>query len=292
MFTAYAVDLSWLLYRSYYSFSHLSAEINGFTKPTGHIFGVLSSIESILKRDPKAYVYLCEDGRAPGKALNPHYKEGRQSLDYNIKQDTELIESLAVLHPQVFVAYNNEAEADHLMYSLARKFSPKNHTVIFSGDDDLLQTLGENVTILRSQNKGKDEFITLDDYMDPSSRLYSKYHGVIPQYLPTYRALVGDHSDNLPGIPRIPRDLVLELCSTIHLDDPVAPQYIPCSKRSHVKYTQQVCDEWSRLHTNYLIMKLNTVPIHQRTFTRDVSKLETYKLSKWTTFLRESGVQV
>lgn len=291
----YAMDLCWHMYRSYHTFGHFSATVNGIEKPTGHIFGVLSTIQSILTKEPDACIYLCEDGRPIGKTLNPEYKAGRQPLAYNIMQDRDLIERLACLDARVVVAYNENAEADQVMFTIAKRLARHGHYVtIFSGDDDLLQALGSTlIDITRgTDKKGGEIWIKQGDYLNPNGNLYSKYRGCPLECLPAYRALVGDHSDNLRGIERLPRDLAIILATNIDLSKETVDEeglqnvLLKCN-RSGIKYVDAVRSDWARLHINYVIMKLTECPLFRKEVNTSTAHedIEALRLRKWGGFI-------
>lgn len=291
---AYVIDLSWSMYRSYHSFGHFSANVNGMEKPTGHIFGTLSTIEAILKKEPRAFIFLCEDGKPVGKELNPNYKAGRQSLSYNIMQDRDLIEKIALLHPQVAIAYNETAEADQVMYSAARVMAGQGHRVtIFSGDDDMLQALTEDIDICRGTDRQKGEvWITKEDFGTPGNYYHDKYNGCPIDHLPKYRALVGDHSDNLRGIDRIPRDLAIRVAKCIGFRDEAEDRTSlaivqAVVSQSQKKYITQIMEEYKRIALNYRIMKLTDCKVYQKSwqFNDGLERMRELKLSKWEKFL-------
>jgi len=293
----YLFDLAWHMYRSYHSFGFMSANVNGMEKPTGHIFGVLSSISAVLRKEPTAKIVLCEDGIAPGKGLSLSYKQGRKKLQYNIMQDRDLIESLAVLHPQVMVAYNENAEADQVMYTMAKRYESQGYkVVVYSGDNDLLQALSENVSIYRGVSKEGENWITLDKYLN-SDKMRKKFGCCPVELLATYRAIIGDSSDNLKGIERIPRELVLQLVPVIDLstEQPVQKNYeemYNMVKISHRKYVEEIEKQWYKIHTNYLIMRLTECKVLKKSIEPAPQVVKELKLNSWATFLEGSDVYI
>lgn len=288
-------DLSWHMYRSYYTFGFMSSSLDsGVVKPTGHIFGVLSSIQEWLTKYPDDKVILCEDGRPKGKDIIPSYKEGRAVLDYPIMLDRDLVEQIALLSPNVFVAYNETEEADHVMCTLADKYKSLRDVVIFSGDNDLLQSLDDTVSIYRGHSKDGDKWITYDSYFqDPN--LVKKFHGVEPFKLPVYRAIVGDSSDNLRGYDRFPRDLASCIASnwdyalSIEKNIDSINQTLVDVKKSWSKYLFMMCDDIDVFYNNFKVMRLYQVPLSRRylvSSTDSLSKAAELRLSKWLTFVR------
>lgn len=280
------IDLSWTMYRSYHSLGHLTSTINGVTKPTGHIYGALADVERALKRGAK--VILCLDGRPKGKSLNPQYKAGRAKPEYNILQDRDVAVQAALQHPNVRAAYNENMEADEIIASLARLYESKGHQVeILSGDDDLLQTLTDNISIVRGPEE-KDH-ITLVSYAK-DDKFERKYHHTPPHQLPKYRALVGDKSDNLRGIDRIPRDLVVRLVPVIDYKNTqalISSVQNLVVKESHRKYIDQIIEEAQRLCINHEIMNLNKPHPEIMNYKPVEKDLTEYRLTRWANFLKE-----
>lgn len=279
------IDLSWTMYRSYHSLGHLTVTINGVTRPTGHIYGALTDVERALKRGAK--VVICLDGKPSGKSLNPQYKAGRARPDYNILQDKDVVIQAALQHPWVRAAHNENLEADEVIAALARMYESRGDIVeILSGDDDLLQTLTPNISIRRGTEE--KDVITLERYLT-DEKLEKKYHKTQPRNLPKYRALVGDKSDNLRGIERIPRDLAIRL---VQVMDYSSPETIRRSvqgllvKESHRKYIDMIQQEAERLHINYRIMNLNK-PYKVEKYVPKQTDITKYKLTRWKKFLEE-----
>ena len=221
-------------------------------------------------------------------------------MAYNIMQDRDLIYCLAMLHPKVRVAYHPDQEADQVMYTIAKKAERKGDSVvIYSGDDDMLQTLSPAVSIYRGKDKGVKKVITYESYLE-DPRMIDKYKKVPVEKLPEYRSLVGDSSDNLKVLHRFPKELAVYFAMHLNFEAEdfmreVLDVYKECdvkktSYQDHVGalvfYAKQIID-------NYKIMKLVEAPVFNKTFPEDGRALETMedlKLNKWRTFIKEEGI--
>lgn len=263
----YLMDLSWHLYRSYYSFGNFTAKLStGFNKPTGHIYGVLRTLMQIKQSNPNAVVIFCVDGYPKDriellKQLNAGYKEGRSSLEYNIYQDVDILLDFCRCTPNTYSAYNPYKESDDLMYSLSKHLEDDNTVYVFSGDNDLLQAITENTSVVRQLVENKPVLIN-EQYLKDNDRMHTLFRGCPPKHLPIYRALVGDKSDGITGIPRLPKVLASHLA--IKCDGDITKLQDPMSliedfklTKSHIKYLDLIKKEYNRILINYKVMKLS-----------------------------------
>lgn len=198
--TVILIDNLWHLYRSTYAFSEF---VGPDGQPTGHFFGLCRLIRTINDNYPGYLIIICEDGiPVRRKETDNNYKSNRESsisfykdydFEYRLMQDI----------PNVFFAYNEVEESDDIMFSISRIKDYNNKFIIFSGDNDLLQSIDETTVVSRSIQAGRIE--TIDQ---TSSYYIDKFKDIPPSHLPYYRAIVGDTSDVLPSIsPRFPRDV-------------------------------------------------------------------------------------
>lgn len=194
MKTLYVVDGSNLIYRGYYSSHSYSRK-----DKDGNCINGLYGFFSLLLKDVKLVkqyfnsnidyfcvlfdIYPATNRRNiyPQYKLNRKDNPDRHNIKRQMKIAKKLLESLGI-----DVLYNtNGNEADDLIASLALNFKGK--VVISTTDKDLCQVVRKNISILR-----KDEFIT-------NKNFYSIY-GIKPNQFKDYLCLMGDNSDNIPGI--------------------------------------------------------------------------------------------
>ena len=194
MKTLYVVDGSNLIYRGYYSSHSYSRK-----DKDGNCINGLYGFFSLLLKDVKLVkqyfnsnidyfcvlfdIYPATNRRNiyPQYKLNRKDNPDRHNIKRQMKIAKKLLESLGI-----DVLYNtNGNEADDLIASLALNFKGK--VVISTTDKDLCQIVRKNISILR-----KDEFIT-------NKNFYSIY-GIKPNQFKDYLCLMGDNSDNIPGI--------------------------------------------------------------------------------------------
>ena len=125
--------------------------------------------------------------------------------------------------PSVITAVNDHAEADQVMYTLAKRYEESGHTVIiYSGDNDMLQSLTENISIYRGRSKDGEQWITLQDYYE-TEKMVKKFGGCPVESLPYIQSPSGRQLHNLRGGREIPRDLVRQIAPILDLSDPAQP---------------------------------------------------------------------
>ncbi len=185
------VDGSSYLYRAYYALPHLK---NANGDHTGAIFGVSNMIAKLLKTyDPK---YLCVVFDAKGKnyrhRIYEAYKANRSAMPAELSDQVQpimsFIENLGIKILQV-----PDVEADDVIATLASaNYDDKVHVLISSGDKDLAQLVNDKVTLVNSMD---DKLLDIDGVM--------KKFGVPPERIFDYLVLIGDKSDNIPGVDKI-----------------------------------------------------------------------------------------
>ena len=185
------VDGSSYLYRAYYALPHLK-NLNG--EHTGAIFGVSNMIFKLLKTyNPR---HLCVVFDARGKnyrhRIYKDYKANRSAmpseLSEQVKPIMSFIENLGIKILQV-----PDVEADDVIATLATINYDKNvNILISSGDKDLAQLVSNRVTLVNS----------MDDKILDIQGVKNKF-GVSPENIFDYLVLIGDKSDNIPGVDKI-----------------------------------------------------------------------------------------
>jgi 5'-3' exonuclease len=250
--TVYLVDLSWLLHRGYHAFGQLSVVIDGLTRPSGHVFGVLKPVMDIKRRDPRSVVVLCKDGRPARRDELSSYKEGRPQLSYDIHQDVNDICSIATMIPGVYFATAEDRESDDLMYSLAKKCERNSNVekvYIFSGDNDLLQAIGGKIVVIRKWVS--DRKYPLDEI---DSAWVLKEFGVTPDKFALYKCVVGDSSDAVKGIPRFSRSILKDVCGKVSsIEEFIKYPFFPKN------YKEKVAENVELLRRNFRLMALGEV---------------------------------
>ena len=179
------------MFRAYHGMPHLS---NGKGEPTGAIFGFISMLRKLLKEYTPDHVAVVFD--AKGKNFRhefyPAYKATRPPIPDDLsRQIAPIHEIVRALGLPLLIA--DHVEADDVIGTLATKASLLGlQTYISSSDKDLAQLVNDSVKLVDTMKN-----IVLDE-----AAIIKKY-GVPPSAIIDYLALVGDSSDNVPGIPKV-----------------------------------------------------------------------------------------
>lgn len=272
----FLIDLSWLFYKSWYSYKNLSVEKDGEERYTGHIFGVLRTLISIKEYNQNTMIILCEDGvPEERKEENENYKANRShDLKYNIWEDLNIIYDMAYKLKNVFRAYHPKKEADDILYALAKNIEKKTddtYIYIHSSDNDLLQALSERIKIVKKISKyGLKNVIDKDNIYEKKTMIKNFRHCPIEK-LPFYRAIVGDNSDNIEGIFRFPRKLATKIAENCENLEDMLDLELEGLTEAKQRRLQQVKDNFQKIKSNYKIMNL-TEDINFRIYRDDNEK--------------------
>ncbi len=187
----YLIDGSAYIYRAYHAVAPLS---NDEGMPTHAVFGFLNILKRMLKEKSPQYLAVAFDMRGPvfRHELYAEYKANRPPMPDDLAVQIPYIKEL--VHAMNIPCFETQGiEADDIIASSAKLLSKQGHKVIVvSGDKDLLQLVDAD-TVMWDPMKNK--------IMD-SAAVEEKYN-VKPEQLLDCYALMGDSSDNVPGVPGI-----------------------------------------------------------------------------------------
>lgn len=162
-------------------------------RPTGGIVGTLNALAALRKRYPEHLIYFVWDGSSQRRrTIFPGYKQGRGAPKATFEGEW-LRETLPFFG--VFQAVNNIEEADDVIASLVSGRLAGQQNVVVSTDRDLLQVVSETTQLLVPAMGGtKERVYTPKD-------VCAEYGVDTPEQMPQVRALSGDTSDCIPGVP-------------------------------------------------------------------------------------------
>ena len=185
------VDGSSYLYRAYHALPPLTTSKN---QPTGAIKGVISMIKKILTDHPESPLAVVFD--AKGKTFRhdmySEYKANRPPMPEDLVQQIEPIHQIITLMGIKLIMIPG-VEADDVIGTLAEQARQKRlDTVISTGDKDMTQLVCKNVSVVNTMS---------GELLNESGVL--KKFGVEPKYITDYLALIGDKSDNVPGVEKV-----------------------------------------------------------------------------------------
>jgi len=217
MKTLLLVDGSSYLYRAFHAMPDLRNKAN---EPTGAIQGVLNMLRRLHKDYPADYSACVFD--AKGKTFRddiyPEYKANRASMPDDLRpQIAPLHEAIKAMGWPLIV--EDGVEADDVIGALAKQAEREGVRVIIStGDKDISQLVNEHVTVV---NTMRDAFRKTDEVLDVAG-VENKF-GIPPSLMIDYLVLIGDTSDNVPGVEKVgPKTAVKWLKQYGSLDNIVA----------------------------------------------------------------------
>jgi DNA polymerase I len=187
----FLVDISSLFFRAFYAIRPLTSP-SGL--PTNAVYGVLSMLTKLLKEENPDYIAICYDRKEPSfrKTLYEDYKANRSEMPDELGPQIPVIKKLIELLglPSLEVP---DFEADDIIGTLAIAARKKDIEVfIVSGDKDFSQLIVDHMYL----------YDTMKNETLGPKQILEKW-GVAPEKFLDYLALVGDSSDNIPGVKGI-----------------------------------------------------------------------------------------
>ena len=207
----FLIDGHALAYRTYFALTRGAS--SGFTtssgEPTAGVFGFTSVLLRILEQEKGQLDYLAvafDVGKTFRDDIYPDYKGTREKMPEDLRSQIERIRELvdAFGIPRLEI---EGYEADDVMGSAAYKAARNGiYVKIITGDRDLLQLVNEQIVVnLPGRSLADSKDYTTDDVKE--------YIGVMPDQIVDFKALVGDKSDNIPGVPGIGEKTAISLIS-------------------------------------------------------------------------------
>ncbi|MBM4195595.1 MAG: DNA polymerase I [Gammaproteobacteria bacterium] len=185
------VDGSSYLYRAFNALPPLATSKG---EPTGAVLGVLNMLAKLIREEQPALIAVVMD--APGKTfrdeLFAEYKAHRPPMPDDLRAQVEpLVE--AVRAQGLTLLRIEGVEADDVIGTLARRGEAAGMQVLISsGDKDMSQLVGPNITVTDTMaGRTYDRAGVIDKF------------AVAPEQIVDYLALIGDSSDNIPGVPKV-----------------------------------------------------------------------------------------
>lgn len=204
------VDGNSILNRAFYGIRPLTTKTG---KHTNAIFGMCNILFRQIDAIKPDYVAVAFDLKAPNfrKERFPAYKEGRHPTPPELSSqfpDAKAFLRVLGFHVLELAGY----EADDILGTLAElaKKTPDTHTYILSGDRDLLQLIDDKTSVL---------LVTTGDTPTYNRNLFFEKYGVEPHELVAVKALMGDSSDNIPGVAGVGEKTALKLIAEYHTLD-------------------------------------------------------------------------
>lgn len=185
------VDVSNFIFRAFFAIRPLHAADG---TPVNAVYGVLSSMYNLITKYHPTHIVIARDTKEGSyrKEIYPEYKANRTEPPDELIPQFALIENLVDLLKLPSVRMPGY-EADDIIGSVAVQYKDQfDEILIASGDKDLMQFVDGPIKMLDTM---KEKTYSRDDVLEKM--------GVYPEQIVDYLSLVGDTSDNIPGVPGI-----------------------------------------------------------------------------------------
>ena len=186
------IDGNSLINRAYYGMPPLKS-LSG--KPCGAIFGFINMMLSVITNEkPKYLVCVFDAGKHTFRHnIYSEYKGTRGPMPEELH--SQLVDLKELLHAMnILTLEKKEIEADDIVGSLTRKFNEE--FMLISGDKDLLQLVNNNTTVWLTQ-KG------ISNVLKVTPEVLKSEFNLEPFQVVELKAIMGDTSDNIPGVAGI-----------------------------------------------------------------------------------------
>ncbi len=221
------IDGHALAYRAFHALP-----LEGFAtrngEPTNATYGFTSTLLHILQEQKPDYIAVCFDAGHSGRdEIYSEYKAHRDRMPDEMRVQMERIRQIVQAFGIPIIEMSG-VEADDLLGALARQAAEQGvETVIVTGDKDLLQLVAPGVKVFLAGRRLSDGMV----YDEEAVR--TRYGGLSPAQLRDFKALVGDKSDNIPGVAGVGEKTATDLLRRYgsleaiysHLDEVTPPRY-------------------------------------------------------------------
>jgi len=199
--TLYLLDGSALVYRAFFALQRTGLT-NARGEPTGAVFGFANTLQMLVASERPDYLAVVFD--APGKTFRheayAEYKANRAAMPDELRLQIPWVKELVAAWPCPLIEVP-EVEADDVIGAYAAQVAgPELDVVAVTGDKDFYQLLGRHVRIL---NPGRGGASAVEARLVGPDDLEAKFGVAEPGQVIDVLALMGDTSDNVPGVPGI-----------------------------------------------------------------------------------------
>lgn len=207
------VDGNNLLFRSYYATAYTGNFMkNSKDFPTNALFGFTNMMNKIILEEKPTHIMVAFDkGKTFRHEKYSDYKGGRIETPEELKAQfpvaKQLLTEMGITYYEI-----DQYEADDIIGTFARYCDEKEEWVgtIISSDRDLLQLISHDVDMKLLKQK---------DYIRYNYQSFEQDYGIIPERMVDLKSLMGDASDNIPGVKGIGEKTALKLLQEYHTLD-------------------------------------------------------------------------
>lgn len=238
------IDGNSLLNRAYYATPVFSTRSG---MPTNAIFGFIKLLFKILGDVKPEYIVVAFDLKAPTfrHGLYSEYKATRKGMPDDLAAQVEPLKNL-LSAMKIAVCSKEGAEADDVIGTLSKKFNV--HSYIYTGDRDSFQLVDEKTDVYYTK-RGVSDLLKLN------IENFKSETGINPSQIIDLKALMGDKSDNIPGVPGIGEKTAYDLLARYETLDGVYENvgYLKGAMREKIMSNKELA---------YLSYKLATIDVN------------------------------
>ncbi len=202
--TLFLIDGHALAYRMFFAFQKQNLTADG--KPTGAVYGFVTSVLRLLDTHKPDYFGVVFDPHGPTfrNEMYQDYKATRQKMPPELAEQIPMIRDVLTAMTCAVVEAPRY-EADDVIGTLAKRFEAQDITVVlYTSDKDYMQLVSERVKMLKPGLKGNDDsWIGIPEVKEK--------FGVEPGRVIDALAMIGDTSDNIPGVDGVGEKTAAEL---------------------------------------------------------------------------------
>lgn len=194
------IDGNSLINRAFYALPPLN---NPKGEPVGAVYGFTTMLIKAISDYKPDYIAVAFDMHAPTfrHKLYPEYKAGRRKMPDDLASQLPVLKQLLSLM-NIKILQLETYEADDIIGTLSRRFPVKK--IILTGDRDSLQLVDEKTEVYLTK-KGLTEILAC------TRENIREHFGLDASQITDYKALAGDGSDNIPGVPGVGEKTALDL---------------------------------------------------------------------------------
>ena len=199
------IDGNNLMFRSYYATAYsgnLMKNSKGFY--TNALYGFVNMMNKIIDEEKPTHIAVAFDiGKNFRKDLYKEYKDGRNKTPDELKMQMpvakKILDAMGIKHYEI-----ENYEADDIIGTLSKRayIDPDFEALIVSSDKDLLQLINEEIEVKCLKSK---------DYIRYNVNSFKEEYGFDPIRIIDLKALMGDASDNIPGVKGIGEKTAIKL---------------------------------------------------------------------------------
>ena len=261
-----AIDGNSIINRAFYGIKLLTAKDGTYTNAVYGFINILNRLTELEKPDGVAVAF---DLKAPTFRHKKYaeYKAGRKGMPEELAQQMPIMKEWLTLAGYTCIECETY-EADDILGTLAALCEKSgNECVIATGDRDSLQLVSDTTRVLLAATKmGKPEIINYD-----KAALFERY-GLTPHEMIELKSLMGDSSDNIPGVAGVGEKTATDLITRFHSIDNIYESLETLDIKESVRKKLEAGRE-----SAYLSRELGTI-CREAPINTDISQ---YKIKPW-----------